>query len=242
MLRFVSHAVHRGLLSALTLLACGGVSHHDRPSGQNMSAGAGPSAGGEPNGAAGMSASNAGQPNGTAGSPPNGGQPSGGQPTVSDPPLTLCGSNAVRFGTPPSVPAFSMEATLDGQAVQCEGVDGQAPLLRLLLVGAKYLGASLDFSCNENTFHVTAGVALLSDDSCDSYSGAWSSPFATDSDYHSYDGSGTLGSSIVLGADQIGVATGTLHLDLADQADPSRPPRILDGHFTLPAAATGPES
>lgn len=182
-------------------------------------------------------------PNGSAGT-----SGVGGQPEPSTPALSLCGSNELSWDTPREAPRFALDATLDGEPIRCDESDGQPPVVRLLLAGAKYLGASLMLNCNENTFHADAGVALESDDSCSSYGSAWSSPYANDSEYHSYAATGTLTSTIILGGSdpilldtgdlsQPGVATGSLHLELVDQNDASLPPRVLEGHFTLEAAA-----
>jgi len=244
MVRSLRLASFSSVVATTLVLAYGGVSHRDDDQSLRGSvAGAASGAAGMPNGSAGRPEGPGGMQNGSAGT-----SGVGGQPEPSSPVLSLCEGNELRWGTPPEVLRFALDATLDGEPIRCEESNGQAPVVPLLLAGAKYLGASLMFTCNDGTFHGTVGIALEADGSCSSYGGAWSSPYANDSEYHSYDATGRLTSTIVLDGshrvvldtgdwDERGVATGSLHLELVDHDDATLPPRILEGHFTLKAAA-----
>jgi len=158
----------------------------------------------------------------------------------------VCGGNDLTWGTLPDVARFAVDVTLDGEPLRCEGDGGGSAPLVLVLKGAQYVGPHLTFTCNDATLHVTVGSELAPDDSCPSYGELRST--ATDSEYQSYGGTGTLTSTIVLdGATRVilvtgetresGVGTGSLHFELLDEYNPSLPPRILDGHFTVQAAA-----
>ena len=223
MVRILRHGVLSGVVaSTMTLLACGGVSHHDdEQSRQNGAAGKPPVDGEPQNGAAGMP------------------QAVDEQPDPGGTSLSLCEGNDLSFGTLPDVARFALDATLDGTPIECVSDEGLGPpAVKMLLKGAKYLGFGLSFRFNNGYYHANTGIALLSTGSCSTYAGAWSTPAPpTGSEYHTFTGTGSITSTTILGADQRAVTSGSLHLELVDEQIPNVPPRILDGHFTLEAEA-----